>query len=361
MMKALEKDRTRRYETANGFAADVQRYLEDEPVQACPPSTAYRFKKFVRRNKTALATASVVLLSVMAVLVAFSLSCLAARDAAESEHELAERQLRIQRGISEALTEATRLRGQSAGGTGSVSTLVRDHVQRAVALAESGAADPQLVAQVRQLAATHKDGRTCGFLYDPMAATPFVLLSEMDRAVLINNNADIVGYVAADNAVVLDTWNATSRTYATRRWPGNGVPSGLNDLGMIVVTALPTGSAVKRYDPDSDSWDDFSGYPYSMMWGGGINNAGTFVGRRKVDSGRGKSVDAAFRFTEPGTIKDILTQNSALGYDVNLQDDVVLWDGSRSLLYTNEVGLWHLDKLVVGDTVEWVNAYRIDA
>ena len=38
VMKALEKDRNRRYETANGFAADVQRYLADEPVQACPPS-----------------------------------------------------------------------------------------------------------------------------------------------------------------------------------------------------------------------------------------------------------------------------------------------------------------------------------
>ena len=41
-MKALEKDRNRRYETANGFAADVQRYLADEPVQACPPSAGYR-------------------------------------------------------------------------------------------------------------------------------------------------------------------------------------------------------------------------------------------------------------------------------------------------------------------------------
>ena len=42
VMKALEKDRNRRYETANGFARDVQRYLADEPVQACPPSAAYR-------------------------------------------------------------------------------------------------------------------------------------------------------------------------------------------------------------------------------------------------------------------------------------------------------------------------------
>ncbi|HKB36078.1 MAG TPA: hypothetical protein VKD72_06465, partial [Gemmataceae bacterium] len=61
VMKALEKDRGRRYETANGFAIDVQRYLADEPVLACPPSAWYRFRKSVRRNKTALVVAALVL------------------------------------------------------------------------------------------------------------------------------------------------------------------------------------------------------------------------------------------------------------------------------------------------------------
>ena len=55
VMKALEKDRNRRYETANGFAMDVQRYLADEPVQACPPSAGYRLRKFARRNKAGVA------------------------------------------------------------------------------------------------------------------------------------------------------------------------------------------------------------------------------------------------------------------------------------------------------------------
>jgi eukaryotic-like serine/threonine-protein kinase len=55
VMKALDKDRNRRYETANGFALDVQRYLADEPVQACPPSARYRLRKLVRRNKRAVA------------------------------------------------------------------------------------------------------------------------------------------------------------------------------------------------------------------------------------------------------------------------------------------------------------------
>src|SRR5262249_24383169 len=64
VMKALEKDRNRRYETASAFAADVQRFLYDEPVQACPPSAWYRFRKFVRRNREALATACVVALGV---------------------------------------------------------------------------------------------------------------------------------------------------------------------------------------------------------------------------------------------------------------------------------------------------------
>ncbi len=55
VMKALEKDRTRRYETANGFANDIQRYLNDEQVVACPPSAAYRIRKFARRNRGPLA------------------------------------------------------------------------------------------------------------------------------------------------------------------------------------------------------------------------------------------------------------------------------------------------------------------
>ena len=64
-MKALEKDRTRRYESASALAADVQRYLADEPVLAGPPSTTYRMRKFARRNKRALLTVSVAALVVL--------------------------------------------------------------------------------------------------------------------------------------------------------------------------------------------------------------------------------------------------------------------------------------------------------
>src|SRR5205823_9285143 len=60
VMRCLEKDRTRRYETANGLARDVERYLKDEPVEACPPSAGYRLRKFARKNHKLLATVAAV-------------------------------------------------------------------------------------------------------------------------------------------------------------------------------------------------------------------------------------------------------------------------------------------------------------
>ena len=66
VMKCLEKDRTRRYDTANGLAEDIERHLNDEPVSASPPSTGYRLRKFVKRNRgqVAAGTAIVALLVV---------------------------------------------------------------------------------------------------------------------------------------------------------------------------------------------------------------------------------------------------------------------------------------------------------
>src|SRR5206468_2589829 len=65
VMKALDKDRSRRYESASAFAADVLRYLADEPVQACPPSAWYRFRKLVRRNRGRLTAAAVIGLALL--------------------------------------------------------------------------------------------------------------------------------------------------------------------------------------------------------------------------------------------------------------------------------------------------------
>ena len=65
VMKAMEKDRNRRYETASEFAMDLQRYLADEPVEAGPPSVAYRFRKLVQRNRASVFILGLLLLVVL--------------------------------------------------------------------------------------------------------------------------------------------------------------------------------------------------------------------------------------------------------------------------------------------------------
>jgi serine/threonine protein kinase/tetratricopeptide (TPR) repeat protein len=70
VMKCLEKDRSRRYETAIGLARDIERYLHDEPVEACPPSAVYRFGKFARRNKGPVLAASLVLFALIGGILA---------------------------------------------------------------------------------------------------------------------------------------------------------------------------------------------------------------------------------------------------------------------------------------------------
>ncbi len=68
-MKALEKDRTRRYDTAAALAADVQRFLDNEPVEASPPSTVYRLRKFLRRNRAAVGTVALFVLLLLSAAV----------------------------------------------------------------------------------------------------------------------------------------------------------------------------------------------------------------------------------------------------------------------------------------------------
>ena len=85
VMKCLEKDRTRRYDTANGLAMDIQRHLTNEAVLARPPSAAYRFQKLVRRHKLAFAAAGAVTLTLIAGLSLSTWAFLRERKAHASE------------------------------------------------------------------------------------------------------------------------------------------------------------------------------------------------------------------------------------------------------------------------------------
>jgi WD40 repeat protein len=87
VMKCLEKDRARRYDTANGLAADLKRHLNNEPVTACPPSAAYRFQKAFRRNKLVFGAATVVTTALILGLAVSSWQMVAARRARNGEQQ----------------------------------------------------------------------------------------------------------------------------------------------------------------------------------------------------------------------------------------------------------------------------------
>jgi tetratricopeptide (TPR) repeat protein len=109
VMKALEKDRNRRYETASSFAADIERHLNDEPVTAGPPSRLYRASKFVRRNRVPVVAA---LFVAVAIIVGVAASAWQAVRATRAEHSaLAERDEK-ERALRQAVASAARVEAQ---------------------------------------------------------------------------------------------------------------------------------------------------------------------------------------------------------------------------------------------------------
>jgi serine/threonine protein kinase/Flp pilus assembly protein TadD len=102
VMKALEKDRNRRYESANALAGDVQRHLNDETVEARPPSMVYKVRKFARRNMRTLATAAIVFVALLTLVGSIVWTA----------SDRSSRQMKIEQAVSENLKEAEIWQGQ---------------------------------------------------------------------------------------------------------------------------------------------------------------------------------------------------------------------------------------------------------
>jgi eukaryotic-like serine/threonine-protein kinase len=144
-MRALEKDRTRRYETADGFARDVERYLSDEPVEACPPSKIYRLRKFARRNKASLVTATIVL-TILVLATAIS-TWQAVRATREGDKQMA-----VNKFLNEVLTSMNPDHLTAVGTGRGNSVTVRDVFDEAVRTLDAGSMMryPEVEAAVRQ-------------------------------------------------------------------------------------------------------------------------------------------------------------------------------------------------------------------
>jgi serine/threonine protein kinase len=94
VMKCLEKDRNRRYATANGLIRDIERFMNDEPVEAGPPSSGYKFRKFLRRNRGPVLAAALVLLALLGGILGTSMGLVRAEGERRRANEASEQALR---------------------------------------------------------------------------------------------------------------------------------------------------------------------------------------------------------------------------------------------------------------------------
>jgi tetratricopeptide (TPR) repeat protein len=108
VMKALEKDRNRRYATPDGFAEDIERHLRHEAIEARPPSTAYRLRKFAQRNRVAMVTVSAVAVALLAGLMVSTWQAIRATHAEKAALASAERE-RIASDAAQASAESATL------------------------------------------------------------------------------------------------------------------------------------------------------------------------------------------------------------------------------------------------------------
>jgi non-specific serine/threonine protein kinase/serine/threonine-protein kinase len=157
VMKCLEKDRGRRYETCSALARDLERYLNDEPVEACPPSAAYRLRKFVRKNRkwlTAAGAFALVLLAATGVSIGFAVKAMAAEKRATTalDGEAAERkQARAVLDFFEKrVLSALRPKGQE-GGLGKDATIRAALDQAEPEIAAAFADQPLAEASIRNV------------------------------------------------------------------------------------------------------------------------------------------------------------------------------------------------------------------
>jgi serine/threonine protein kinase/Flp pilus assembly protein TadD len=216
VMKCLEKDRNRRYQTANSVVHDIQRYLHDEPVEACPPSAAYRFGKFARRHRAALVTetllAAVLLLGTL-VSAWQALRATSAQKLAQDRLEAAESNLHLAR---QAVDEMyTRVADQIAGQP-HMQLFERDILKRALRyyqqFAERKSGDPAIqretaaalirVGKIQQTLGRNRQGRqACEEAIAALEKLAAALPTDRERLALLAETYTLHGAILNEQGI----------------------------------------------------------------------------------------------------------------------------------------------------------------
>jgi len=165
VMRALEKDRSRRYVTALDLAADIQRHLQHEPVWACPPTWRYRFRKFLRRRRGLAAAVATVLFVLVGGIATTTVGYLQAR---ESEKQAREAEAEARATVDFLTFDFLALDPQ--GGTGGQNVTIREALDAAAPKIDQATAQQPRV----EAAICHVVGATYRFLGEHEKAAPYL-------------------------------------------------------------------------------------------------------------------------------------------------------------------------------------------
>jgi len=259
VMKALEKDRDRRYETVNGFAADVQRYLAGEAVLAVPPSTAYQLRKFVRRNKGPVLTACLVLVALLGSVVGVGFGMTEAWK--HREVTAMWQQAESARGDAEKAREGeetARRKAEEAWGK-----LASFEYGRTVQMARQEWRDNNVPGALALLAGTREDLRGWEWHYVNRLCHSDLVTLPIDTHGAFALNADWTRVVTGApelTAVVRDTRTGAqllTLPHRLRQRPPTAASGGWSPYTLVSVTWSPDGSRIvtASYDGAARVWD----------------------------------------------------------------------------------------------------------
>jgi serine/threonine protein kinase/tetratricopeptide (TPR) repeat protein len=256
VMKCLEKDRNRRYETVSSLARDVQRYLHDEPVQACPPSASYRLRKVLRRNKGRSLAVAVSLVLLVAGTVGTGIGLMHALDAenkAMAAMQQADDKARIAKAVNEFLLHDLLRQADSGaqadgGFTAEPDLTVREALNRAAAKIDHRFQDDPLV----EAAIRHAIGDAYVGIGEAPRGLPHLQRSRSLRE----------RHLGTDHAETLDAMNSLAGAYLA-----------VNQLDQAIhLYELILAKRTEKLGPDhADTLTGMNNLAYALQYAGQLD------------------------------------------------------------------------------------------